>query len=209
LTRFVLDLRPTLFRSLTCIRQVYKGSPYLQTKRQIPVAKTAWQTNFLKSPLRSVGSHWASFRDDTIFFYHQAVFFPAVCLALLFLTVFAFEGQMVSFLVSGGLNATQIGLCRSISVLVELSATWAAPHVMSRIGAVRSGIWFLNWQIVWVCLATLALWTSLRPSIAATGVLIGMIASRFGLWGYDLSAQILIQQVRHHCMRSKVYADSS
>lgn len=102
---------------------------------------------------------------------------------------------MVSFLISTGFTSTEIGILRTVSTVLELSATWAAPLVMERIGAVRSGMWFLNWQIVCICIATGALWIDLSSSVMASGLLVGMIASRVGLWGYDLSAQAIIQEV--------------
>lgn len=37
-----------------------------------------------------------------------------------------------------------IGSLRATSAVSELSATYFAPKIMSRIGAIRAGIWFLS-----------------------------------------------------------------
>lgn len=85
---------------------------------------------------------------------------------------------------------------RLFSVILELSATCAAPLLMSRIGAIRSGLWFINFQLLALALA-IALFNVLPASrsLAAGGALItGVCLSRLGLWGFDLSVQYLVQE---------------
>lgn len=58
-----------------------------------------------------------------------------------------------------------------------------------------AGIWFINWEILCVATACLFLWADIAPMNAAVGTVVAVIASRIGLWGFDLSAQILVQEV--------------
>lgn len=138
----------------------------------------------------------ASFAD---YFRHSA-FLPSFSLALLYLTVLSFSGQLITFLLSVGLTPLHVGVARTGSTAVELGATWAAPRLMRYMGPVRGGIWSLSWQMV--CL-TLGLAAFLRDgwgseadhawtSIVALIVCIAL--SRLGLWGYDLCAQTIVQE---------------
>lgn len=135
-----------------------------------------------------------TFRSCILYIQHPA-FLPSFSLSLLYLTVLTFGGQQIAYLLSVGLSSISIGLLRTLSTIFELSSTWLAPKAMHKIGAIRCGIWFLNWQIVWVVIAATMLWIEVPPQYAVLGLLAGTIASRVGLWGFDLSAQVIIQEV--------------
>lgn len=142
---------------------------------------------------------------------------PSFALALLYLTVLSFGGQMVTYLISAGFKSFYIGLVRSLSTVVELSATWIAPWLMKRMTPTRAAMvcpsrrtllykasanaspcsyqWFLNWQILWLAATIAVFWSESRVIVAASCLSAGTIMSRVGLWGYDLSAQVIIQTV--------------
>ncbi|CAD0097027.1 unnamed protein product, partial [Aureobasidium vineae] len=134
-----------------------------------------------------------TFRSCISYIQHPA-FLPSFSLSLLYLTVLTFGGQMVTYLLSVGFSSISIGLLRTVSTIFELSSTWLAPKAMHKIGAIRCGIWFLNWQIVWVVIAVTMLWIEVPQEYAVVGLLAGTIASRVGLWGFDLSAQVIVQE---------------
>jgi iron-regulated transporter 1 len=116
---------------------------------------------------------------------------------MLYLTVLSFNGQMVTYLVATGFNSAAIGVLRGVSAIFELSATWIAPKLMHRIGPVRSGIWFINWEIFCVSIACMLFWladNNFNGLAAAGGIVAAVIVSRTGLWGFDLSAQIIVQE---------------
>ena len=129
------------------------------------------------------------------YFRHPALL-PSLSLSLLYLTVLSFSGQMVIYLLSAGYTSVTIGYIRSVSVIVEMSATWLAPTVMTKLGPVRAGIWFLSWQTICLTLAVGLFLVEWKPVWAASYLVAGVIASRIGLWGFDLCAQIVIQEVR-------------
>ncbi|EME87965.1 uncharacterized protein MYCFIDRAFT_12962, partial [Pseudocercospora fijiensis CIRAD86] len=146
---------------------------------------------------RSSESVWSCFKSSlsgtAIYLRHPALL-PSFCLALLYLTVLSFSGQMITYLIALGLSSGLIGGLRGISALFELSATWIAPRVISRIGSIRAGSWFINWEIICVVIACAFFWLDYGLTIAAIGTVSAVIASRIGLWGFDLSAQIIIQE---------------
>ena len=63
---------------------------------------------------------------------------------------------------------------------------------MSRIGPVKSGRWVLSLQMLCLVAAVALFWTAKAPLGTASGLLGGTILSIVGLWGFHLSAQVII-----------------
>lgn len=136
------------------------------------------------------------------FYTHHPAFLPSIALAMLYLTVLSFSGQMVTFLIASGFSSTHVGAVRTASTALELSATWLSPRLVGRIGAVRAGMWSLSWQMGWLGLGVGWFFAGVGEDWNLNGLgpvlgLVGGVAmSRVGLWGYDLAAQSIIQDVR-------------
>lgn len=134
------------------------------------------------------------------FYVKHPAFLASLALSLLYFTVLSFSGQMITYLISVGYSSFHVAIARIGSSIFEISATWAAPYLMKRIGVVRAGIWSLTWQMA--CLAGALGWylsnfqgLGTNSIFSATGLAVGVALSRMGLWGYDLSAQTIIQDV--------------
>ncbi|KAI3400391.1 hypothetical protein diail_3408 [Diaporthe ilicicola] len=132
------------------------------------------------------------------FYVSHPAFLASFALSLLYFTVLSFSGQMITYLVSVGYTPFYIGIARVGSSIFEISATWAAPYLMKKIGVVRAGIWSLAWQMT--CLAGVLGWyfsdfqgKGTNSVFSATGLAVGVALSRIGLWGFDLCAQNIIQ----------------
>ena len=128
-------------------------------------------------------------------------FLLSFSLSLLYLTVLSFSGQMITYL-SIPFQSSTIGGLRTASTIFELSATWLAPRLMKRIHPARAGAWFLNWQFISLLPGVVLFWNlqgggeGKRREMARAGALVAStIASRVGLWGFDLCAQFIIQDV--------------
>jgi iron-regulated transporter 1 len=133
---------------------------------------------------------------DSDFYFRHRVFLPSFAGALLYLTVLSFSGQMVTWLLSTGYDSTQVAVARTLAVAFEVLATWVAPWLMEKIGPTRAGLWLASWQIT--CLAggfAIFLRFTGQPFLSASGLVGGVILSRLGLRGFDLCAQILVQEV--------------
>lgn len=105
---------------------------------------------------------------------------------------------MVTYLLSAGYSSLQIGIARTFSVVFEVLATWAAPWLMGRIGAIRAGLWMSSWQITMLAAGVSIFWMFDMKSnslIAASGLVGGTVLSRLGLRGFDLCVQIIVQEV--------------
>ncbi|KAM3538188.1 hypothetical protein ARSEF1564_008901 [Beauveria bassiana] len=189
----------SVFFEYGCIANVYKSVPALQHNNTAlpPVQHGA-------SP--SVAARFKAFFAAIVpivsfadYFRHPA-FLPSFSLSLLYLTVLSFSGQFITFLLSMGFTPLHVGIARTGSTVIELSATWAAPRLMSYMGPVRGGIWSLSWQMI--CL-TLGLGLFLRDGLgydashawtSVAGLIVCIALSRLGLWGYDLCAQTIVQE---------------
>ncbi|GAB7363872.1 hypothetical protein MBLNU230_g4436t1 [Neophaeotheca triangularis] len=171
------------------IAQVYKAVDALRVPKpdaalsDAPRAPGAWMTLQLRN----------AFQNTWTYVKHQA-FLPSFSLALLYLTVLSFNGQMITYLVASNVSSGAIGTLRGVSALFEMSATWLGPKLMERIGTVRAGIWFLSWQLICVTVACLLLWLGTNGTATLAGLVSAVISSRVGLWGFDLSAQMIVQE---------------
>ncbi|KAJ8514852.1 hypothetical protein ONZ45_g7653 [Pleurotus djamor] len=170
------------------IAQVYNCVPELACPSDTPALDVSAEPSpsYLRKNLEAT-------RD---YFRHRA-FLPSFAGSLLYLTVLNLSGQMITYLLSTGYNPAQIGVVRLVSVAFELSATWIAPKVMSSIGPIRAGIWFINWQLTCLAIGASIFWTVRQSNISAAALVIGSILSRVGLWGFDLSTQIIIQEATY------------
>ncbi|EMD00732.1 hypothetical protein BAUCODRAFT_118471 [Baudoinia panamericana UAMH 10762] len=144
-------------------------------------------------PRRSFSTASSTYMSGTLSYFRHPAFLPSFSLALLYLTVLSFSGQMITYLLSLGLSPWLVGLLRGIAAVFELSATWLAPALMHHIGAIRTGIWFINFEVLCVTIACLFFWLGPQTMVATCGIVAAVMASRVGLWGFDLSAQIIIQ----------------
>jgi solute carrier family 40 (iron-regulated transporter), member 1 len=122
-------------------------------------------------------------------------FLPSLAYAFLHLTVLSFSGRMIAFLLAVGYDPLQVGIARVVSTAAELSATWISPWATNRLGSVRlAGVWSISWQTGWLTLGVVAFLVA-GGMLGVTGLVVGVIMSRIGLWGFDLAVHNIIQDV--------------
>ncbi|KAJ6440691.1 iron-regulated transporter [Purpureocillium lavendulum] len=178
-----------------CIARVYKSVPALHRSPVDPISASSEPTT--RSSMVTLTTTILPISSLPFYFRHPA-FLPSFSLALLYLTVLSFSGQMVTFLLSIGYTPLHVGLARTGSTVVELSATWASPWLMRRIGPIRGGIWALSCQMMFLAAGLSWFLAEFEGSAAsklasATGLAVCVAFSRLGLWGYDLCAQTIVQ----------------
>jgi solute carrier family 40 (iron-regulated transporter), member 1 len=206
---FAMDVS-SLVIEYYAIALVYHDIPELQEpKKKTPLAEIESPKSYPSDSKSSLGSRIRSFQHssyvgafvkkfggDFSFYLHHRVFLPSIAGALLYMTVLAFGGPMIAFLLSSGYDSTQVGIARTIGVALEISATWLAPWLIKHIGPVRAGQWMSLWQLTMLSAGTMVfLVGAAEPTIVVSGLVIGVILSRIGLVGFDLSIQIIIQEV--------------
>lgn len=189
------------------IARVYYEVPKLQEakikpRREVPEVLEA-QLSHNSRPIviaiwqRLVAVFQQSMQDVSLYLKHQA-FLPSIAGAILYLTVLSFGGQMVTYLLSAGYSSLQVGIARTFGVVFEVLATWVAPWLIRRIGAIRAGLWMSSWQITMLAVGVSVFWMFDMKSnslIAASGLVGGTVLSRLGLRGFDLCVQLIVQEV--------------
>ncbi|KAL9615560.1 MAG: hypothetical protein Q9167_000073 [Letrouitia subvulpina] len=183
------------------IAEVYYRVPELQRPKSKPrEANNAPEPS--QEPDSRVAHNWRHAKvfmkkhiaDFSLYFQHRA-FLPSIAGALLYLTVLNFGGQMVTYLLSAGYNATHVGIARTLSVSFEVLATWVAPWSMNKIGPVRAGLWSSSWQVVMLVVGSIVFCVFEDfPVVSASGLVIGTTLSRVGLRSFDLCIQLIVQE---------------
>ena len=178
------------------IARVYRAVPSLAYHRAPPGAEGEETPNRQQtsSVITIAARELMSFVENFQIYTSQEAFLPSLSLSISYLTVLSFAGQMVTYLLAMGYTSTYVGLIRIFSTACEMSATWLAPWLMSKIGPIRSGIWFLSFQMICLGIAVITFWTAQVPIWAASALVGGTMLSRIGLWGFGLSAQVIIQE---------------
>ncbi|KPM38881.1 hypothetical protein AK830_g7672 [Neonectria ditissima] len=180
------------------IAKVYHQVPALQRPKSIPDltpehTQIASQTH--GSRWRFITQSISKAGEDTASYFKHPVFMASFAGSLLYFTVLAFNGQMVTYLLATGYTPTQISVARTFSVIFEVLATWVGPWLMVKIGPVRAGLWFSSWQVGCLALGMSIFWKFAdRPLLSTLGLVGGTMLSRVGLWGFDLSVQIIVQE---------------
>lgn len=184
--------------------QVYREVPALQAPRMNEVEDDENRDPSLQGRLaKFLRSIYSSLRS----YVKHDVFLPSMALSLLYFTVLSFSGQMITYLLSTGLSSFHVGVLRTVSVALEMSATWLAPLANRRVGVVRAGLWSITWQTLSILGAVSAFWYSTTPGVAAISLVAGVAISRVGLWSFDLCVQVLVQEVRVLVLVSFVASD--
>ncbi|TPX56095.1 hypothetical protein CcCBS67573_g09386 [Chytriomyces confervae] len=130
-----------------------------------------------------------------IYFTHK-IFLASFSVCLLYFTSLSFAGVMTTYLLAESYSPTFLAVMRSLCVLSGLSATFIAPHLIQRIGLIRTGLASVWFQLAFLFLALIALIPNLILSRALQGTLFfgGMVFSRLGLWSMDLCEMQILQQ---------------
>lgn len=148
-------------------------------------AERSWKVKMLNWFSKFLVSAWKIYLEqDTVL--------PGIALAVLFFTVLSFGTLMTATLEWEGIPAYIIGIARGISATIGIAATLVYPIIQSRISTLRTGLWSIwsQWTCLLVCVVSIWIQNSL---LSAYILMIGVAASRLGLWMFDLA---VIQQMQ-------------
>ncbi|KAK3904041.1 Ferroporti-1 [Staphylotrichum tortipilum] len=201
----------SVFVEYICVERVYRMVPALHRQINAPPSSqvdtvghgppdaSQTQSRAKLDTLCGMASQALMIPALRLYFSHPAAI-PSFALSLLYLTVLAFSGQMLTFLLASNINQWQVGVIRAVSTVFELSATWITPRLTRHIGVLRTGLWSINWQMTWLAAGLTwflyfhhhTTYPSTSP-LPAAGLAAAVALSRAGLWGFDLSAQNIVQ----------------
>ncbi|GAN07427.1 solute carrier family 40 iron-regulated transporter [Mucor ambiguus] len=127
---------------------------------------------------------------------HHKIFPASLAAGMLYLTVLSFGGIMTSYLKIVGYSDWTLGLLRAVAGVAGIASTYILPYLSAKIGIIRAGVWALWFEsaaLIPVVLSFTA-WGNQSPwgPIMLFG---GMSVSRIGLWVFDISETMLMQQM--------------
>jgi len=184
------------------IAQVYSSIPELSNKKY-STQNSSDEPEV--APILPIGQHQSRLKtisfllSDVLhtwkYYFHSSAFLASFSLSLLYLTVLSTSVHWQTYMLSLQFSGLSVAMLRMAAVISELSATVLTPLLMKRIGPIRSGLWSINWQLAWLALA-IAIFLSLPDGtkMAGAGLTVGIVMSRLGLWGLDLSVQFIVQE---------------
>ena len=182
------------------IAQVYSRIPELAHKDYSPQSSSDDPTATVtiephQSTRKTVDFQLSSLLRPWKHYFKSPAFLASFSLSLLYLTVLSTGVHWQTYMLSLQFSGMSVAILRLAAVTSELSATVLAPLLMKRIGPIRSGLWSINWQLAWLTLA-IAIFLSLPDGtkMAGAGLTAGIVMSRLGLWGLDLSVQFIVQE---------------
>ncbi|CAO3628735.1 unnamed protein product [Cunninghamella blakesleeana] len=134
---------------------------------------------------------------------HHRAFLPSLSISLLYLTVLSFGGIMVSYLKLIGYDDITLGILRAVAGICGIASTALFPLLHHKIGIIRTGHWALWFEVI-TLLPVIVSFKLIPPSSSTSWVYSylspillfgGMSLSRIGLWMYDISETVLLQQI--------------
>lgn len=195
-TTFIINLI-SVMAEYFLLAWVYKSTPNLTT-RAVEGVEEQSDTRTSRSTCPVLQSVASSILQQARVYTRSHAFLPSLALSILYLTVLSFSGQMITYLLAldrPRIDSVHIAIMRTISTLLEMSSTFIAPLLIRRVGAVRAGIWSLSWQSLCLTPGVFTFWTNnnVSPAVQTYLFVVSVILSRIGLWSFDLTAQLLVQ----------------
>lgn len=135
-----------------------------------------------------------------LYFSQGGLWQSAFALSMLHLTVLSFGQQMTAYVMILGIDPAVISLYRGVGEIFGVTATFAAPWMVKRLGwsSGYSAFLFIWFQLLFLVPSAIGAsgWARRNlPAIVSSLLLVGGVGvSRLGLWGFDLSVQQLLQE---------------
>ena len=125
---------------------------------------------------------------------NQTIAFGGFALSLLYLNVLSFGALMTAYLVFKGMSYQTIGILRGVSSVIGLMGTFAYRISSRRNSLSYTGAWSIIFQFSCLILCYVSLFVT-NDKLSLALLIIGVIASRIGLWVFDLTITQLMQQM--------------
>lgn len=148
---------------------------------------------------------------------HQPAAPAALSLALLYLTVMSFGTLMTAYLKWSGIKEAELSIYRGVGALSGIAATLVFPTLQKKWGLIPTGAAAIWAQLICLVLAatpailsrtnnplleedgedgtgTTGNSSSSSSALVMRLLILGLILSRFGLWGFDLAVNQILQE---------------
>lgn len=148
---------------------------------------SSWLNHSIKSPVTQHIRDWQQF-------VHHQVFLSSLAIALVYFTVLAFGPVMITFLLLQGHSPAFLAAVRFLAVFAGLSSTFAMPKMVGKIGLIRTGLWAIWSEFIFLIPVVASFWMMSDKTVDGVLLFTGTIASRFGLWVFDLAQTQIMQE---------------
>ncbi|MEW5318688.1 MAG: hypothetical protein WDW38_009890 [Sanguina aurantia] len=176
------------------------ASPSLRSLPHFPPSAPSYLDK-LQTQLRSA---FTAFCSPCVTYCRQSILLPCLALAMLYCTMLSLGFLMISYLSYAGMSPFKISIGRGVGALSGLAATVLFPPMQRYAGVDRTALAGILYQLLTLCVGVLplAISTLHAGGGVASGVparplilllVAGMVASRTGLWLYDLGVTQLLQ----------------
>ena len=126
-------------------------------------------------------------------YFQQPIAYGGLGLALLYVNILTFSALMTAFLVSRGMALATVGLLRGISAALGLLGTMAYHVSVKSTSLVTTGLWSIVFEFM--CLSVCFASFFVPSYIGSIRLLVGgVLASRIGLWVFDISVTQMMQE---------------
>ena len=127
-------------------------------------------------------------------YFKQTMFRSALALAILYLSVVSFGTIMTAWFAASGFHAGHLGFARAVAAVSGMLSTVTTPRLVPKSGVESTGlryIWFM-WACILPC--TMAAFYASTNANFLWIIVVSVIVSRFGLWGFDLCVTQMLQE---------------
>lgn len=174
----------TITRNLSTIQSIESGKlNYQPAKEEI---ENKEDTNISCQP--------SSLPRGLSLYVQQSIFLGGFSLSLLYLNILSFGALMTAYLVWRGLSYETIGTLRGISAIIGLMGTIAFRISSRKHSLSFTGAWSIIFQFSCLSICYASLYVS-NDTLSMGMLIIGVIASRIGLYVFDLTITQLMQQM--------------
>lgn len=178
----------SLFVEIFIIGHIYKLVPLLATRKNRQIMNRGVTNSSIEYRRR-----FAFLPRGLDLYLQQPISFGGIAAAILYLNVLSFGTMMTAYLVFKGMSFESIGVLRGISSTIGIIGTFAYRICSKWYNLTFIGAWSVSFQFLCLGLSFASLYIS-NDKVSLNFLIIGVIASRIGLYSFKLTITQLMQQ---------------
>lgn len=184
----------SLFVEILIIKHIYKIIPSLAVRKNRPT-----NNNIIVED--SNNQHEHKHKRKYLFlprgldiYVQQPVFFGGFAAAILYLNILSFGTMMTAYLVFRGMSYQSIGILKGFASTIGIMGTFVYRWSSQRHHLTFTGAWSIVFQFFCLSLSFASLYIS-NDHLSLSLLIIGVIASRIGLYSFKLTITQMMQQM--------------
>eukprot|EP01035_Chromulina_nebulosa_P022323 gene22323-28909_t len=111
---------------------------------------------------------------------------------------------MTVYIRTVGISDDWIGVCRGLASITGFIGASIYPFLVKQFGIYRTGFIALLYQTILVAIAAISFILTSNRLINTLVLIVSVLLSRAGLWGFDLSARQIAQETIPESLRNEI-----